>query len=144
VTDGAGLPLAFTLTPGQRHDLTAFERTLKAVRLPGPRGRPRTRTRHLAGDKACSYQPVFAYLRRRRIKPVIPPRKGGNMGKGCPRTIDPDLCRRRNAIERCVRWLKGCRSIATRHEKLAVNFAAMVKLAFLRQYLRFLRSSDRT
>ncbi len=82
---------------------------------------------------------MFAYLRRRRIKPVIPPRKGGNMGKGCPRSFAPNLYRRRNAIERCVGWLKGCRSIGTRHEKLAVNFAAMVKLAFLRQYLRILR-----
>ena len=87
---------------------------------------------------------MFAYLRRRRIPPVIPPRKGGNMGKGCPRGFDPDLYRRRNAIERCVGWLKGCRSIATRHQKLAVNFAAMAKLAFLRQYLRTLKPSNRT
>ena len=144
MTDGAGLPLAFMLTPGQRHELTAFERTLEAVRLPGRRGRPRTRPKHLAGDKAYSYRPVFAYLRRRRIQPVIPPRKGGHMGKGCPRTFNPDLYRRRNAIERCVGWLKGCRSVATRHDKLAVNYAAMVQLAFLRQYLRTLRPSDRT
>jgi len=46
-------------------------------------------------------------------------------------------------IERCVGWLKGCRSIATRHEKLAVNIAAMVKLAIIRQYLRTIRPSDR-
>jgi transposase len=93
----------------------------------------------LAGDKAYSYRPVFAYLRRRRIRPVIPPRQRSNMGKGCPCAFDPDRYRQRNAIERCVGWLKGCRSIATRHEKLAVNFAAMLKLAFLRQYLRTLR-----
>ena len=66
------------------------------------------------------------------------------MGKGCPRRFDPDRYRRRNVIERCVGWLKGCRSIATRHEKLAVNFGAMLKLAFLRQYLQTLRPSDRT
>ncbi len=75
---------------------------------------------------------------------MIPPRKGGNMGKGCPRSFDPDLYRRRNAVERCVGWLKGCRSVATRHEKLAVHFAAMIQLAFLRQYLRTLSPSDRT
>ncbi len=144
MTDSAGLPLAFTLTPGQRHEVTAFERTLKAVRLPGVRGRPRCRPKHLAADKAYSYRPVFAYLRRRGIRPVIPPRAGGNMGKGCPRTFDPDRHRKRNAIERCVGWLKGCRSIATRHEKLAVTFTAMVKLALLRQYLRTLRPSHRT
>ena len=70
---------------------------------------------------------------------MIPPRKGGNMGKGCPRAFDPERYRRRNVVERCVGWLKGCRSVATRHEKLALNFAAMVSLAILRQYLRVLR-----
>lgn len=100
--------------------------------------------RQPAGDKAYSYRPVFAYLRRRRIRPVSPPRRGGKMGQGCPRKSDFGLYRRRNVIERCVGWLKGCRSIATRHEKLAINFAAMLKLAFLRQYLRTLRPSDRT
>jgi transposase len=64
------------------------------------------------------------------------------MDKGCTRAFDPDLYRRRNAIERCVGWLKGCRSVATRHEKLAVNFAEMVKLAFLRRYLRTFGPSD--
>lgn len=127
MADGSGLPLAFTLTPGQRHEMSAFERTLEALRLPGLRGRPRTRPRYLAGDKACSYRPVFACLRRRRLRPVIPTRQAGNMGKGCPRRFDPDLCRRRNAIERCVGWLKGGRSIATRHERLAVNFGPMLK-----------------
>jgi transposase len=119
VSDGAGLPLAFTLTPGQRHEVPVFETALKAARLPSPKGRSRTRPKYLAGDKAYSYRPVFAYLRRRHIRPVIPPRTGGNMGKGCARAFDPDLYRRRNVIERCVGWLKGCRSIATRHEKLA-------------------------
>lgn len=144
MTDGAGLPLAFTLTPGQRHEGTAFERTLRAARLPGPYGRPRTRPKHLAGGKTYSCRPVFAHLRRRRIRPVIPPRKGGNMGKGCPRSFDPGRYRQRNAIERCVGWLKGCRSVTARHEKLAVNSAAIEQLAFLRQYLRTLRPSDRS
>jgi len=44
-----------------------------------------TATPHLAGDKAYGYRPVFAHLRRRRIRPVIPPRKGGNIGTGCRR-----------------------------------------------------------
>jgi len=82
-------------------------------------------------------------MRRCHIQPVIPPRTGGNMGQGCTRSFDPDLYSRRNVIERCVGWLKGCRSIATRHGKLAVHFAAMAKLAFLRQNLRTIRPSDR-
>ena len=47
-------------------------------------------------------------------------------------------------IDSAVGWRKGCRSIETRHNKLAVNFMAMLKLTFLRQYLRVLRLSDRT
>jgi transposase len=47
-------------------------------------------------------------------------------------------------IDSAVGWLKGCCSIETRHNKLAVNFMAMLKLTFLRQYLRVLRLSDRT
>jgi transposase len=58
--------------------------------------------------------------------------------------FDPDLSRRRNAIERCVGWLKGCRSIATRHETQAISFAAMVTLASLKQYLQSPKPSDRT
>jgi hypothetical protein len=48
------------------------------------------------------------------------------------------LYRRLSLIERSVGWLKACRSVATCHEKLAVNFAAMVSLAVLRQNLRVL------
>lgn len=90
VSDGAGLPLTFTLSAGQRHEAIAFERTLRAVRLPDLRGRPRIRPKHPAGGKAYSHRPVFACLRRRRIRPVIPPRRGGNMGRGCPRKFAAD------------------------------------------------------
>jgi transposase len=76
---------------------------------------------------------------RRRHPPTLRPNAGR---RRLP--VDPDTYRRRNAVERAVGWLKGCRSVATRHDQLAVSFLAMVKLAFLRQYLRALRPSDKT
>lgn len=39
---------------------------------------------------------------------------------------------------------EGGRSVATRHEKLAINSADMVQLALLRQDLRTLRPEERT
>jgi transposase len=42
--------------------------------------------------------------------------------------------RRRNAVERLVGWLKEHRRIATRFEKLASSFLAMVQLSFVRRY----------
>jgi transposase len=41
-------------------------------------------------------------------------------------------------VERLVGWLKEHQRIATRFEKLASSFSAMVKLAFMRRYFRLL------
>jgi transposase len=46
--------------------------------------------------------------------------------------------RRRNTVERCIGWLKCCRRIATRREKLATSFKAMVTLAMIQRCLRIL------
>ena len=46
------------------------------------------------------------------------------------------VCRQRNAVERFFSKLKHFRRIATRYDKLAENFLAMVKLASMRLWLR--------
>jgi transposase len=46
------------------------------------------------------------------------------------------LYQRRNTAERCVGWVKECRRVATRYEKLAVHHLAIVTLAFIERYLR--------
>ena len=58
--------------------------------------------------------------------------------RGRPPTFCRATYRRRNVIERLVGWLKEHRRIATRFEKLASSFMAMVKLSFVRRYLRML------
>jgi transposase len=58
----------------------------------------------------------------------------------------PAFCRttyqQPNVIERLVGWLKEYRRIATRFEKLASSFLAMVKLSFARRYFRMLERSS--
>ena len=39
-------------------------------------------------------------------------------------------------------WLKECRRLATRFDKLALNFLAFVSLALITRYLRLLDPSD--
>lgn len=56
--------------------------------------------------------------------------------------FDKHAYRQRNIIERCISWLKECRRLATRFEKLAVNFLAMIKVAILERYLK-IAFSDR-
>ena len=140
IVDGHGIPLAAAVSPGQAHESKSLEPVLEAVRLRRPgRGRPRRRPKRLAGDKGYSYPRIRRYLRRRGIVAVIPTRKDQRRN---PR-FDKETYRRRNVVERCVAWLKENRRVGTRHEKLAVNYLAMVKLAMIRRCLRLLDSSDR-
>ena len=89
----------------------------------------------LAGDKAYSFWPVLRWLKRRRIEPVIPKRSDQTSTRfGGP--FDRRAYRRRNIIERLVGWLKHRRRLATRFEKLATRFAAMVRMAFLEIYFK--------
>jgi transposase len=138
VTDGAGLPLAVEVTAGQRHESTAFEPVLNAVRVPQRRGPARRRPKRLAGDKGYSYPWLRAWLRRHGIKAVIPTRKDQRRRPG----FDREAYKRRNVVERCVNWLKECRAVATRFDKLAVNYLATLKLAILQRYLRILAAAD--
>ncbi len=52
-----------------------------------------------------------------------------------PLGFDADLYARRNVVERCVNRLKQWRGIATRYEKRAVNYRAMVVIASLMIWL---------
>lgn len=107
---------------------------MNAVRIPQPCGRPRTRPAALAGDKGYSYAHVRTALRRRGIRAVIPRRS--NQPRRGPDTFDREAYRERNIIERCVGWLKECRRVATRFEKLAVNFLTMLKVAIIERHLK--------
>ena len=120
------------MTAGQRHESTQFETVLEAVRVPQPVGRPRKRPKAVAGDKAYAVEHAREWLKSRRIEDVIPTKSNQEEREG----FDRDKYRRRNVVERCIGWLKECRRIGTRFEKLAVNFLAMLKLAMIERYFR--------
>lgn len=131
------------MSPGQAHESKYVEPTLNAVRIPQRRGRPRKRPRRLAGDKGYSYKRVRGWLRRHKVKAVIPYRKDqrpktGGRSEG----FDRATYRRRHVIECCIGWLKECRRVATRYEKLALTFLAMLKLAMVQRYFVHLDLPD--
>jgi transposase len=138
VTDGNGLPLAAEISAGQRHEIVYAEPVLEAVRIRRRDGRVRTRPKAMAGDKGYRYARFRRYLRRRKIKGVIPTRKDQRRRPG----LDKEKYRQRNVVERCIGWLKESRALATRFDKLAVNYLATVKLAILQRYLRKLAPND--
>jgi transposase len=79
------------------------------------------------------------------IGAVIPSRtQRGKRRPGRPVSYDRLRYRGRNVIERCIGWLKECRSLATRFEKLAVHFLGLVQLAIIQRYLRLLTPASPT
>lgn len=48
---------------------------------------------------------------------------------GRPLAFDQAIYARRNVVERCINRLKQWRGLATRYEKRAVNYRAMLVLA---------------
>jgi len=71
------------------------------------------------------------YLRRRGIRNTIP-RKDNERRRG---PFDRQLYRLRNQVERLINRMKQFRRIATRYEKRAVNYAAMVTVAAIYLWL---------
>lgn len=99
----------------------------------------RRRPDAVAGDKGYSYPRIRAWLSRRAIEAVIPNRSNQPAVK-----ISKKKYRGRNVIERCIGWLKWCRRVATRYEKLAESYLTMIKLAMIQRCNRLLEPSDRT
>lgn len=141
--DGHGRPLSVVLTGGNVNDCTQFENVLDQVefRRPGP-GRPATRPVRVLADKGYSSRANRAYLRRRRIRATIPERRDqqanrarrGSAG-GRPPAFDKTAYKRRNVVERCFNRLKQYRAIATRYDKTALSYQAMIDLATLLMWL---------
>jgi transposase len=72
-------------------------------------------------------------LRERQIKHTIPQRRDQRAQRaarpGRPPIFDKAIYARRNVVERCINRLKQWRGLATRYEKRAVNYRAMVVIA---------------
>ena len=139
--DGKGRPLSVVVTAGQRHESTQLGAVLDAIqvsRFPSA-GRPRKRPKHLIADKGYSYPSCRKLLRGRGIRHTIPERRDQRERRmrrpGRPPSFDITTYARRNVVERCVNRLKQWRGIATRYEKRAVNYRAMVVIASLMIWL---------
>jgi transposase len=123
--EGYGKPVTFTLTGGQVHDSQQVTALIDrgAIRRIG-RGRPRMRPAKLASDKTYSSRSIRFALRKRGITPVIPTKANERRQPD----FDREAYRQRNIIERMINRLKNFRRIATRYEKRATNYLAMITI----------------
>lgn len=130
VTDAAGLPLAITVTPGQNHEAPEFPNVMDqlVVSLYRKEKRPAA----IAGDKGYNSAKIRDWLKRRDITAVIPT-KSNQISQT---DFNQHLYRQRNIVERVIGWLKENRRVATRYDKRADSYLAMVKLAAIRLILK--------
>ena len=122
VVDAQGRPVDFTITPGQDHDLTQAWPLLQDKTCA-----------HLIADRGYDSDPLRAMLRDKAIIPVIPPRS--NRLHRPPYALS--LYRARLVIERFFNRIKHHRRLATRYEKTAQSYAAMVALSCILTWLTF-------
>jgi transposase len=112
------LPVRLGLTAGEADDAPAALALLDRLD-------PRT---ILLADKAYDGNSIRDLIESQGAVPNIPA-KSNRKWKPC---FSKTLYRERNQVERFFSKLKHFRRIATRYDKLAENFLAMVKLASVR------------
>ncbi|WP_027481210.1 IS5 family transposase [Deinococcus pimensis] len=130
--EGHGRPFAFVPSGGERHEAAFFDELMRtgAVKR-GGRGRPKIRPVQVVGDKGYSYHRIQRDLRRRGIRVVVPRRTN----QPSRATFDAVTYRERNRVERLVGRMKRWQRVATRYEKRASHFAAVVTVVAVLEWL---------
>ena len=120
LVDATGIPLAWTLTGGNRNDITQLIPLVERVPpVRGKVGRPRQRPDRVTADRAYDHRPQRRQLRARGITPEIARRKTGH-GSG--------LGRFRWVIERTFAWLHQFKRLLVRYDRRAEIHEAFLAL----------------
>ena len=116
--DANGYPIAFEITGGEVHDRQIAQKLIELV----------GKAEYLIADKSHDSEKIIECARTFDMIPVIP--RKSNSSKGNPE-FDGYLYRLRHLVENTFARLKHFRAIATRYDKLARNYKAMLRLAYI-------------
>lgn len=112
--DALGLPVKFILTPGEASD---YKQALPLLKDETPE--------YVLADRGYDSDEIVDYIRTINAIPVIPPKSN----RIIQREYDKIIYKERNLIERLFNRLKQFRKIATRFDKIQINFEAFIYLA---------------
>jgi transposase len=127
------MPLAFSVTSGNRNDVTQLIPLLDGVpAVRGAIGRPRRRPDTLIADRGYDHDKYRRLVWGRGVKPVIARRKTEH-GSG--------LGRHRWVVERTFAWLHNFKRLLVRYERRAEIHQAVLALRCCLVCFRRLRNS---
>ena len=113
VVDALGNPLRWILTGGEVADITQAHTLIEGLH-----------PQAVVGDKGYDADALVTLIKGVGAQAVIPPRSHRTEQRAYDRHVYKD----RNLVERFFNRLKQFRRIATRYEKLANNFIALLNL----------------
>jgi transposase len=119
--DALGNPVRFILTAGQVHDILQAEDLISGIAF-----------EHLLADKGYDADWLRTRVAEVGAEAVIPSIRARS--QAIP--YDEHIYRERNLVERFFNKIKHFRRIATRYEKTALSFAAMLFLVGAMIWLR--------
>jgi len=120
LVDASGIPLAWTLTGGNRNDVTQLIPLVDAVpAVRGRVGRPRKRPERVTADRGYDHDKYRRQLRQRGITPEIA-RRQAEHGSG--------LGRARWVVERTFAWLHHLKRLLVRYDRRADIHEAFLAL----------------
>ena len=121
LVDATGIPLAWTVTGGNRNDVTQLVELLERVPpVRGRAGRPRRRPRTLIADRGYDHDKYRRLVWQRGIKPIIA-RRQTDHGSG--------LGHQRWVVERTFAWLHNRRRLLIRTDRRDDIHEAFLALA---------------
>jgi transposase len=133
LVEATGIPLAFSVTGGNRNDVTQLIPLLDGVpAVRGVVGRPRRRPDRLIADRGYDHDKYRRLVRQRGVKPIIA-RRQTEHGSG--------LGRYRWVVERTFAWLHNFKRLLVRYERRAEIHHALLALGCCLVCFRRLRHS---
>jgi len=124
LVDRNGLPLVCTVSPANIHDSRLYKPTLEAFEIPEVQVHPTI----ISADAAYDAQEIRHYNRKRRIKSNIPVnrRSRKHPKRGRPFWFDPELSKKRSAVERFFSWIEAFKKVASRYKRYEHSFLGLI------------------
>jgi transposase len=124
ITDASGIPLAGSVTPANRNDVSEFAPLFNEIPpVAGKVGRPRKKPDAMQGDLAYDSEPHRQGLRELGVEPALP-EKGidDESGLGVTRWL----------VERTLSWIHQNRRLRIRYERRPEIHQAFLTLALIK------------